>query len=56
MTIEMVGLERCIGIERFSVLSAIVGPLLSAIDLNRVIASPAGALAVDALFIPLRKP
>ena len=43
-------------IERFSVLAATVGPLFSAIDLNPVIASASGALAVDALFIPLRKP
>ena len=39
-------------IERFSVLSATIGPLFSAIDLNPIIAGPAGALAVDALFIP----
>ncbi len=43
-------------IERFSVLAASVGRLFSAIDLNPVIAGPSGALAVDALFIPLRKP
>ena len=41
-------------IERFSVLCASVGPLFSAIDLNPVIAGPSGALAVDALFIPIR--
>jgi hypothetical protein len=43
-------------IERFSVLCAAIGRLFSAIDLNPVIAGPSGAVAVDALFIPLRKP
>ena len=43
-------------IERFSVLCATIGPLFSAIDLNPVIAGPSGAVAVDALFIPLRNP
>ena len=43
-------------IERFSVLCATIGPLFSAIDLNPVIAAPSGALAVDALFLPLRNP
>ena len=43
-------------LERFSVLSASIGPLFSAIDLNPVVAGPSGALAVDALFLPLRNP
>jgi hypothetical protein len=41
-------------IERFSVLCGTIGSLFSAIDLNPVIAGPSGALAVDALFLPLR--
>ena len=41
-------------IERFSVLCATIGKFFSAIDLNPVIAGPDGALAVDALFLPLR--
>jgi acetate---CoA ligase (ADP-forming) len=45
-----------VAIERFSVLCATVGALFSAIDLNPVIAAPSGALAVDALFLPLRNP
>jgi hypothetical protein len=43
-------------IERFSVLCATIGKFFSAIDLNPVIAGPDGALAVDALFLPLRNP
>jgi hypothetical protein len=43
----------CLVIERFSVLCASIGSLFSAIDLNPVIAGPSGALAVDALFLPL---
>jgi acyl-CoA synthetase (NDP forming) len=45
-----------LAIERFSVLCATIGPLFAAIDLNPVIAAPSGALAVDALFLPLRNP
>jgi acyl-CoA synthetase (NDP forming) len=43
-------------VERFSVLCASIGALFSAIDVNPVIAGPAGALAVDALFLPLHNP
>ncbi len=43
-------------IERVSVLCATIGPLFSAIDVNPVIAGPAGAVAVDALFLPFRNP
>lgn len=43
-------------IERFSLLCSTVGRLFSAIDLNPVIAGPSGALAVDALFLPIRSP
>ncbi len=43
-----------LAIERFSVLCATIGRLFAAIDLNPVIAAPSGALAVDALFLPLR--
>ena len=43
-------------IERFGVLCATIGPLFSAIDINPVIAGHAGAVAVDALFLPLRNP
>jgi acetate---CoA ligase (ADP-forming) len=43
-------------LERFSMLCATIGPLFSAIDVNPVIAGPAGAVAVDALFLPLRNP
>lgn len=45
-----------LAIERFSVLCATIGSLFAAIDLNPVIAAPSGALAVDALFLPLRNP
>jgi acyl-CoA synthetase (NDP forming) len=41
-------------IERFGVLCATIGPLFSAIDINPVIVGPSDALAVDALFLPLR--
>jgi acyl-CoA synthetase (NDP forming) len=43
-------------IERFSLLCTTIGPLFSAIDINPVIVGPSGALAVDALFLPLRNP
>ena len=43
----------CLVIERFSVLCASIGSLFSAIDLNPVISGRSGALAVDALFLPL---
>jgi acetate---CoA ligase (ADP-forming) len=43
-----------LAIQQFSVLCATIGPLFAAIDLNPVIAAPSGALAVDALFLPLR--
>lgn len=45
-----------LAIERFSVLCATIGRRFAAIDLNPVIAAPTGALAVDALFLPLRNP
>lgn len=38
---------------RFSWLCAEIGPLLSELDVNPVIAGPAGAVAVDALVVPL---
>ncbi|MCC7048297.1 MAG: acetate--CoA ligase family protein [Alphaproteobacteria bacterium] len=40
-------------VSRFSWLCAAVGPLLSELDVNPVIASPRGAVAVDALVVPL---
>ena len=43
-------------IERFSVLAAEVGPLLAAFEINPLIAGPAGAVAVDALTVPLTPP
>jgi acyl-CoA synthetase (NDP forming) len=43
-------------IERFSVLCMTIGPLFSAVDINPVIVGPSGAIAVDALFLPLRNP
>ena len=43
-------------VARFSALCATIGPMLSAVDLNPIIAGPAGAFAVDALFLPLPKP
>jgi hypothetical protein len=33
-----------------------IGPLFSAVDINPVIVGPSGAIAVDALFLPLRNP
>lgn len=45
----------CHLISRFSAFCAIHGKLFSEIDLNPVKASPYGAMAVDALFIPLNK-
>lgn len=50
-TADLDALARAI--EQFSVLCATIGRLFAAIDLNPVIASPSGALAVDALFLPL---
>jgi hypothetical protein len=38
---------------RFSWLCAEIGPLLSELDVNPVIAGPSGAVAVDALVVPL---
>jgi acyl-CoA synthetase (NDP forming) len=43
-------------IERFSVLAAEVGPLLAAFEINPLIAGHAGAVAVDALAVPLSPP
>jgi len=40
-------------IERFSVLAAAIGSLLAAFEINPLIAGPAGAVAVDALAVPL---
>jgi hypothetical protein len=40
-------------VARFSWLCAEIGPLLSELDVNPVIAGPRGAVAVDALVIPL---
>ncbi|MCC6471025.1 MAG: acetate--CoA ligase family protein [Alphaproteobacteria bacterium] len=40
-------------VARFSWLCAAAGPLLSELDVNPVIASPRGAVAVDALVVPL---
>lgn len=40
-------------VSRFSWLCAEIGPLLSELDVNPVIAGPAGAMAVDALVVPL---
>lgn len=40
-------------VARFSWLCAEIGPILSELDINPVIAGPAGAVAVDALVVPL---
>ncbi|MBL8670091.1 MAG: acetate--CoA ligase family protein [Alphaproteobacteria bacterium] len=43
-------------VERFSVLCAAIGPQLAEIDVNPVLAGPDGAVAVDALMVPLSRP
>ena len=43
-------------VSRLSVLAADLGDLLDALDVNPVIVSPAGCLAVDALVATARRP
>jgi acyl-CoA synthetase (NDP forming) len=42
-------------LSRFSVMAADLGELISEIDVNPIIAGPAGAVAVDALVVPQKK-